>query len=125
MTLPLEGVNVLEFGAIFAGPAAAMHLADQGAEVIKIEPPGGDPARRLGPAVSAGLSLSFLTLNRNKRSIVLDLRKPKARGIIRRLAKWADVVVINMKSGSPEKLGVGYQQMSAINPASPASRTSC
>ncbi|MEK7777371.1 MAG: CoA transferase [Chloroflexota bacterium] len=116
MSLPLEGINVLEFGAVFAGPATVMHLADQGANVIKVEPPEGDSARRSAPVFLNGLSLAFLTLNRNKRSIVLNLRQPKAMEVVHRLTKWTDAVVINMKTGSPEKLGIGYKQLSAINP---------
>ena len=116
MSLPLEGINVLEFGSVLAGPCAAMHLADQGAEVIKVEPSEGDPARLYAPAFPDGLSVAFFTFNRNKRAMVLNLKQPRAMEVIRRLTNWADVVVINMKAGSPERLGIGYEHLSAINP---------
>jgi len=116
MTLPLEGLKVIEFGSVLAGPCAAMHLADQGAEVIKVEPPEGDPARYYAPSFANGLSLAFFTFNRNKRSVVLNLRHPKGLAAVHRLAQWADVVVINMKTGSPERLGIGYEQLAAVNP---------
>ncbi len=119
MALPLDGIKVVEYCSVLAGPCAAMLLADLGAEVIKVEPPGtGDSARQLSPAFpdSDGLSLGFLTFNRNKRSILLDVYKPKGLEVAHRLTRWADVMVINMRVGSPDRLGIGYEQLAKINP---------
>src|SRR5439155_3259189 len=93
----LEGIRVVELATVFAGPATAMHLADQGAEVIKVESPLGDDARRIG-AMFDGETPSYLALNRNKRGIVLDLSKPEARPIMMDLLRSADVFITNFRS---------------------------
>src|SRR4029453_4000780 len=93
----LEGISVVEVAQGWAGPATTMYLADQGAEVIKIEPPGGDLARGGDPSPGLqGTSRSFLAVNRGKRSIVLDLATAEGRQIAQELARRADVVVVNL-----------------------------
>ncbi|MFH1140079.1 MAG: CoA transferase [Chloroflexota bacterium] len=118
MALPLADIRVVDFGTVLAGPFATMLLADQGADVIKLEPPGGESARRLAPNFpdSKGLSLGFLTFNRNKRTIELDITKPKGIEVAYRLFQWADVLVINMRLGTRQRRGLTYEHLAAINP---------
>ena len=124
MTMPrgaLAGLNVLDFTHYVAGPYCTKLLADYGADVIKVErPPDGDGARRIGPfpgdepdSEKSGL---FLHLNTNKRSIVLDVKNDGAGDIVSRLATWADVVVENFRPGVADRIGIGYERFSAINP---------
>ncbi|VTU33448.1 Succinyl-CoA:(R)-benzylsuccinate CoA-transferase subunit BbsF [Variovorax sp. PBL-H6] len=114
--LPLAGVRVLEFCSIAAGPFCGMLLSDMGAEVTKIEPPGGD-ALRAWPPISAGFSENFASLNRNKRSVVLDLKNPVDLATALALASEADVVVENNRPGVMDRLGLGWPQLTARNPA--------
>ena len=118
MSLPLSDIRVVEIGQVFAGPFAAMLLADQGAQVIKIEPPQGELGRQLVPSYpgSGGLSLAYLTFNRNKRSIVVDMSKPQGREVVYSLVRLADVLVINMRLGARRRRGVTYEEMANINP---------
>ena len=117
MARPLEGIRVLELGNLIAGPFCTMLLGDMGADVIKIErPKSGDNARAFPPVVN-GMSASFAQLNRNKRSLVLDLKQPAAREIMLQLAAKSDVVVENNRPGTLEKLGLGAEQVRAVNPA--------
>ena len=119
MTLPLAGVRVLAVEQYGAGPFGTMFLADQGAEVIKIENPhdGGDMSRVAGPHFFApGDSVFFHALNRNKRSLTLDLSKPKGRTVLHDLVKSADAVANNLRGDVPEKLGLDYAQLKAHNP---------
>jgi crotonobetainyl-CoA:carnitine CoA-transferase CaiB-like acyl-CoA transferase len=110
--LPLQGVRVLELGHIVAGPTAALILADLGADVVKIErPDGGDQARRMG-----GNGSVFHFLNRNKRSIVLDLKTPAGKDAFLRLVRDADVVLDNYAPGALDRLGLGYDDLAAVNP---------
>ncbi len=109
---PLAGIRVLDFGHTIMGPCAGLLFADLGADVIKIEPPGGDPTRRL-PGFAAGF---FATYNRNKRSIVLDLKRPEGQAVVQRLAKWADVVLENFGPGTIERLGCGWADLEKVNP---------
>jgi formyl-CoA transferase len=118
MPLPLSGINVLEIAQVLAGPFAAQLLADQGAEVIKIEPPEGDSARgimNIFPEAS-GISLGFMTFNRNKRSLCLDITRDEGLKIARTLLRWADVLVINMRVETRKRRGLTYEDVSAINP---------
>lgn len=112
----LSHLRVIDFTSNLAGPYCTMMLADQGADVIKVEQPGeGDNARRFPPIV-AGQGAPFMLWNRNKRSVVLDLKKPEDNAICRRLCLDADVVVENWRPGVAERLGLGWEQLSAERP---------
>jgi crotonobetainyl-CoA:carnitine CoA-transferase CaiB-like acyl-CoA transferase len=113
---PLEGIKVLDFSRLFAGPYATMTLADLGADVIKVESPTGDEARHFGPPFLGGEGMNFMALNRHKRSITLDMKKPEAVKIAQRLAAQADVVIENFRPGVAEQLGVGFEELSKDNP---------
>ena len=113
---PLTGIKVLDFSRLFAGPYATMTLADLGADVIKVESPGGDEARHFGPPFLGGEGMNFMALNRHKRSITLDMKKPEAVETAHRLAAAADVVIENFRPGVADSLGVGYEALSKDNP---------
>lgn len=116
MSQPLAGIRILELGNFIAGPFCTMLLADMGADVIKIEPPaGGDMARATPPYVD-GMSAQFASLNRNKRSLALDLKRPQARETVLRLAQAADVFLENYRPGVMEKMGLGAEQVRKLNP---------
>jgi crotonobetainyl-CoA:carnitine CoA-transferase CaiB-like acyl-CoA transferase len=113
---PLQGVRVLEFAIALTGPYATALMADQGAEVVKVERPGiGDIARWIGVSVN-DMSAFFLVCNRGKRSIALDLQQPAGAEIALRLATDADVVIENFRPGVMEKLGLGYEHVRQVNP---------
>jgi formyl-CoA transferase len=114
-TKPLTGVKVVELGQLIAGPFAGKFFADFGAEVIKIEPPGGDPLRKWRK-LHRGTSLWWYVQNRNKKSVTADLRMHEGREIVRRIAKDADVVIENFRPGTLEKWGLGYDSLAADNP---------
>jgi formyl-CoA transferase len=114
-TRPLAGVKVVELGQLIAGPFAGKFFADFGAEVIKIEPPGGDPLRKWRK-LHRGTSLWWYVQNRNKKSVTADLRRPEGQEIVRRIAKDADVVIENFRPGTLEKWGLGYDSLAADNP---------
>ncbi len=113
--LSLAGVRVVEFCSTAAGPFAAMLLADMGADVVKVEPPAGDGLRQW-PPLSAGFSENFASLNRNKRSVVLDLKLPADRAIARRLVLDAQVLIENNRPGVMDRLGLGYPDFAAEHP---------
>ena len=114
---PLSGVAVLDLTQILAGPMCTMTLADMGADVLKIEKlQGGDDNRRMGPPFIQDWSAGFLAVNRNKRSLALDLQAEAGKAVFRRLAAAADVVVENFRPGVMERLGLGYETLAAINP---------
>jgi len=117
-TLPLSGIRVLDITQVMAGPFCCMLLGDMGADVIKIEPPKtGDSTRHsMGFRLKGEDSPGFLALNRNKRSITLDLKNPDDRDVLYALVKTADVVVENARPGVAARLGMGYDTLSAINP---------
>ena len=115
MTGPLSGVRILDLSAVVSGPMATGILADQGAQVIKVETQGGDLTRRVGP-IQGDMTSLFATINRGKRSIVLDLKQAEARSILRELAEQADVLVENFRPGAMQRLGFGYEQVKAWNP---------
>lgn len=117
-TMPLSGVRIIDFTQVMMGPVATQMLADYGADVIKIEKPGtGDLSRTSFPDDPAGLlGPVYCSLNRNKRSIVLDTRKPEGRAIVHKLIATADVVVNNFRAGVMERLGFGYEELSKLNP---------
>src|SRR6266508_750126 len=104
---PLAGIRVLDLTRVLAGPFCTMLLADLGAEVVKVERPGGDDARQFGPFLSSGESAYFAGINRGKRSIVLDLKAPAGRDIFLRLVEKADVVVENYRPGTMEEFDLG------------------
>uniref|UniRef100_A0A3Q3X3C8 Uncharacterized protein n=1 Tax=Mola mola TaxID=94237 RepID=A0A3Q3X3C8_MOLML len=114
---PLEGVRVLDLTRVLAGPFATMILADLGAEVIKVERPGvGDDTRNWGPPFVATESTYFLSVNRNKKSICVDLKHPRGANIIQELAGVCDVLVENYLPGKLEQMGLGYEHLSRVNP---------
>lgn len=117
----LSGIKVLDFSRLFAGPAATQILGDLGADVIKVEDPGyGDDARTLGvrdTEASNGFSPSFIAFNRNKRSIVLDLRTPAGRAVALRLASACDVVIHNFRPRVMEQWNLAYRDICAVNPS--------
>jgi len=115
MTRPLEGLKVLELGQLIAGPFAAKILAEFGADVIKVEPPAGDPLRKWR-YVHEGTSVWWAAHARNKRSITLDLRQPEAQEVVRKLAAQADILIENFRPGAMEKWGLGFEALHAINP---------
>ena len=113
---PLAGLTVIELGSLIAGPFAARILAEFGAEVIKIESPdGGDPLRKWRKLYE-GTSLWWYVQSRNKKSLTVNLKHPAGREIVRKLIPEADIVVENFRPGVLEKLGLGWEALSAINP---------
>jgi len=112
---PLSGVRVIDASSLFAGPGIAAWLGDFGADVIKIEHPGGDAIRKLG-LMKEGVPLAWKIFNRNKRCITLSIKHPKGQEILRRLVRQADVMIENFRTGTMEKWGVGWENLSAINP---------
>ena len=116
MAGPLQGVRILELTSVVLGPWACQILADMGAEVIKIEPPRGDSNRGLGASRNPGMAALYLSCNRNKRSLVLDLKQPAARDVVLKLAAQCDVVVHNNRPQVMTKLGLDYAAMKAANP---------
>lgn len=113
---PLAGVRVLDFSRILAGPYATMILADLGAEVVKVEEPGeGDEARRVGPFAD-GASAYFISINRGKRSVTLNLRHPEGQRLAREMGRRADVLVENFRPGTMERLGLDYPVLRVLNP---------
>lgn len=113
----LEGIRILDFSHVYQGPVGTQILADYGADVIKVERPGsGDWSRSWGP-FSKGVSMPFANLNRNKRSIAVDMKQEKGKAIILKLVEKADILVHNFRQGVMEKLGFGYEDLQAVNPA--------
>ena len=116
--MALDGMTVLDCSQILAGPFCSMLLADMGARVIKVEKPGGgDDTRRMGPPFLGGESAAFLAMNRNKRSIVLNFKHEDGVAALKRLVKNADVLIENYRDGVMDRLGLGYRDLSQINPA--------
>ena len=112
----LSGIKVLDLSRVLAGPWCGQTLADLGADVIKIESFEGDDTRGMGPPSIDGISAYFSCANRNKRSICIDLHKPESAEIIAALVKDADVLIENFRTGTAERLGIGYADMQALNP---------
>lgn len=113
---PLAGVRVLDFTRVLAGPAASLALADLGAQVIKIEPPGTGDETRTFPPIRDGESHYYLSVNRGKKSIVVDLKSAQGVTLIKDLAAKCDIVVENYRPGVMDRLGLGYEALSAVNP---------
>src|SRR3954447_23078935 len=116
MAGPLHGVLVADFSRILAGPYATMLLADLGAEVIKVEEPAGDDTRAWMPPVRDGISTYYLAVNRNKRSVVLDLKDDVDVVLARELAVRADVMIENFRPGGLDRFRLGYDDVAAGNP---------
>src|SRR4051794_27494264 len=113
----LDGLRVIDLSQGWAGPGAAMYLGDQGADVLKIEPLGGDMARGWYPSPALhGTSRSFLAINRNKRDMAVDLTQAEGRQIVRQLVSSADVLIVNLRLGAAERLGVDYPTLCELNP---------
>jgi crotonobetainyl-CoA:carnitine CoA-transferase CaiB-like acyl-CoA transferase len=113
---PLTGVRVIDLTINVLGPVATQLLGDMGAEVIKVEPPAGDPMRQMGPSKTGLLGPFFQTTNRNKKSVVLDLKRPEPSAALRALVETADVFVHNMRTAAAERLGIDYDSLKSINP---------
>jgi formyl-CoA transferase len=116
--LPLAGVKVLDVSQVMAGPFACMLLADLGADVIKIEPPGGGDQTRgsMGFKMKGADSMGFLNMNRNKRSVTLNLKSQAGREVLLRLARGADILIENYRPGAMKRMGLGYEDLNAVNP---------
>ncbi len=113
----LTGMKILDLSRVLAGPYCTMILGDLGAEVIKVEAPGGsDETRNWGPPFQNGVSAYFLSVNRNKQSVTVDLKTTEGIAVIKKLVAESDVVVSNFKTGTMERLGIGYEILSVINP---------
>src|SRR5882757_11349072 len=115
-TGPLQGIRVLDFTRVLAGPAASLALADLGAEVLKIEPPGTGDETRSFPPFREGESHYFLSINRGKKSIVVDLKTAAGVALVKGLAAKCDVLIENYRPGVMDRLGLGYEVLSAANP---------
>ena len=113
---PLQGIRVLDFTRVLAGPAASLALADLGAEVWKLEPPGDGDDTRLFPPFRDGESHYFLAINRGKKSIVIDLKSAEGVALVKDLAAQCDILIENYRPGVMDRLGLGYEALSAINP---------
>src|SRR5262249_14309518 len=113
---PLDGVRILDVTTVVLGPWAAQMLGDIGADVIKIEPPEGDTTRRLGPARHPGMAAFYLACNRNKRSVVLDLKQKAGRDPLLRLSERADVMMHNSRPQPAARLGLDYEVFRKLNP---------
>lgn len=115
-TGPLAGMKVIELAHIMAGPVCGLMLADMGADVIKVEKPDGDDSRRFVPPAMMGESAAYMMMNRNKRGVALNLKDAQAVVALHRLLEEADVVIENYRMGTMERLGLGYEDLRAINP---------
>ena len=116
MTTPLAGITVLDFGQIYQGPYATMLMAKAGADVIKIEPPGGEPLRRRVLATGGDTTLPIAMLNANKRGVTLNLKSEQGRDLLKRMVARADVLLENFAPGAMDGLGVGYAVLKQVNP---------
>lgn len=115
-TGPMAGVRIVDITSVLMGPSATQFLADLGADVIKIEPPTGDNTRKIGPGGDEKMGPIFLGLNRNKRSLVLDLKQQEAREVLFKLVKDADVLTYNVRPAAMARLGLTYEALREVNP---------
>jgi len=112
---PLKGIRVIDITSMITGPLCGQQLGDLGADVIKIEPLHGEIARWMSPPQKAGLTGFYAQLNRNKRSLAVDLKNPEGIAVIKKLAENADILVENFRGGVPDRLGIGYETLREIN----------
>jgi crotonobetainyl-CoA:carnitine CoA-transferase CaiB-like acyl-CoA transferase len=117
VTLALDGVTVVDLSRILAGPYCTMMLGDLGAEILKVEPPRGDDCRHWGPPFIDGESAYFLAVNRNKKSLCLNLKTDEGKKLLARLLEGADVLIENFRPGAMDRLGFGYEELSKRNPS--------
>jgi crotonobetainyl-CoA:carnitine CoA-transferase CaiB-like acyl-CoA transferase len=115
-TGPLAGIRVIDITTVVLGPYASQVLGDMGADVIKVGTTAGDTTRYIGPSRTPGMGSYFATLNRNKRSLAIDLKRPEAMAALLRLIDTADVFVHNMRIGAAQRLGLDYESLSKRNP---------
>ena len=115
-TGPLKGIKVLDLSQFILGPVSTQIMGDMGADVIKVETPAGDMNRDIGPQRHPKMSALFLGMNRNKRSVVLDLKNPKALQALYTMVKDCDVFIHSMRRSATARLGISYKDISAINP---------
>jgi crotonobetainyl-CoA:carnitine CoA-transferase CaiB-like acyl-CoA transferase len=113
---PLEGVKVLDLTSVVLGPMTAQYLGDMGADVIKIEPPEGDITRSIGPRRSEGMGALFLANNRNKRSVVIDLKTREGQAVLHKMAAGSDVLLQSIRASSAERIGLSYARLAELNP---------
>lgn len=111
----LDGIKVIDFGHVLSASFATMMLADMGAEVIKVERPGGESFRKTGPPFQKGLSAYFASVNKNKKCIVVDIKKAEGVEVIKRLAQDADIILENFRPGVMDRLGLGYDAIRSVN----------
>ncbi len=116
MTQPLEGVRIIDLTSVVMGPFATQLLGDLGADIVKVEPPDGDILRNIAPMRHPGMGHIFLHHNRNKRSIVLDLKKPDGLAALHKLLKTADVLIYNVRPQAMKRLKLSYEEVAAVNP---------
>ena len=112
---PLKGIRVIDITTMITGPLCSQQLGDLGADVIKIEPTHGEVARWMAPPQKAGLTGFYSQLNRNKRSLALDLKSPEGVAIVKKLVESADILVENFRAGVPDRLGIGYEDLKPLN----------
>ena len=116
MAGPLQGIRVLDLTTVVMGPYACQLMGDYGADVIKVEAPDGDVMRLSGPMKNPGMGHLFMSTNRSKRSVVIDLKTPEGRDLLLRLAKQSDVLLYNIRPQAMARLGLGYEDLRAVNP---------
>ena len=112
---PLQGIRVIDITSMITGPLCSQQLGDLGADVIKIEPTHGEISRWMSPPQKAGLTGFYTQMNRNKRSLALDLKNPQGIAIVKKLAATADILVENFRGGVPDRLGIGYEELRKLN----------
>jgi len=113
---PLHGIKVIDMTSVLMGPFASQALGDMGADVVKVEAPPGDLVRQIGPARHADMGPIFLNTNRNKRSLVLDLKQPAGLEVLKRLLADADVLIYNVRPQAMARLGLDFETVAALNP---------
>lgn len=116
MTAALEGIRVLDLSSVILGPMTAQYLGDMGSDVLKIEAPEGDITRSIGSRRHEGMGALFLANNRNKRSVVLDLKRPAAQATLRAMVAQSDVLLHSIRGAAADRLGLGWEALSAVNP---------